>query len=132
MQGDPVEIVTSIYGAWNAGEWAFEQFHPDVEWELGMGSFDEARSSRGRDALMAYWRRFWAAWRPGAQWEIEVLQPRGEDQVLACGQLFVCGRSSGLNTTIPVFHVWTVSEGVIVRLLVCDDRASALRRSNRP
>jgi ketosteroid isomerase-like protein len=128
MQRAPVDVVTSIYGAWNAGEWGLEHFHPDVEWGFaGEGPLDEAGSSRGRDALLAYWRRFWAAWRPGARWEIEELQRSGDDQVLACGRLHVLGRSSGLETSTPVFHLWTVSEGVIVKLLICDDRTSALR-----
>ena len=128
MRQDPLEVVTSIYGTWNAGDWGLDHFHPNVEWEWrGERPFDEAGSSRGRDALLAYWRRFWAAWRPGAQWKIPELERVGDEQVLACGQLQVRGRSSGIETSIPVFHVWMVREGVVVRLLICDDRASAVR-----
>jgi ketosteroid isomerase-like protein len=124
---EPLEVVTATYTAWNAGDWGLEHFHPDVEWEVtGGGTLDQAGASRGRDALLAYWRRFWAAWKPGARWEIEELRERGAGHVLACGRLRVRGRSSGLETSIPVFHLWTVGDGMIVRLLVCDDRASAL------
>jgi ketosteroid isomerase-like protein len=131
MRQDPIEVVTSIYETWNAGDWALDHFHPTVEWEWpGERPLDEAESSRGRDALFAYWRRFWAAWRPGAQWKIEELQRMGNEQVLACGQLHVLGRSSGIETSIPVFHVWTVREGVVVQLLICDDRESALRAAD--
>jgi ketosteroid isomerase-like protein len=131
MQRDPVEVVASIYATWNAGEWGLEYFHSDVEWEFtGAGTLDESGASRGRDALLAYWRRFWDAWRPGARWEIEELQRKGDDRVLACGQLNVVGRSSGLQTTIPVFHLWRVGEGIIMRLVICEDRASALQAAD--
>jgi hypothetical protein len=83
MQRSSGEVVASIYSEWNNGEWGVEHFHPDVEWEMSSVAFDQAGRSRGREALMRYWRRFWAAWQPGARWEIEELEPIGEAQVLA-------------------------------------------------
>jgi ketosteroid isomerase-like protein len=128
MPQDATEVVSATYAAWNAGEWGLERFHPQVEWELvGQGALDQAGHTRGRDALLDYWRRFWAAWRPGARWEIEELRNFDDEQVLACGRLHAVGRSSGVETSAPVFHLWTVREGLIVRLLVCDDRATALK-----
>jgi hypothetical protein len=94
---------------------------------IGNAALDQAGSTRGRDALLEYWRRFWAAWKLGAQWEIEELRNFGDEQVLACGRLGAVGRSSGVETSAPIFHLWTVREGLIVRLLVCDDRATALK-----
>jgi ketosteroid isomerase-like protein len=126
MQGDSTGVVTAIYVLWNNGEWGLEHFHPDVEWEMSSTAFDQSGRSRGRDALMRYWRRFWGAWQPGARWEIEELDPLAEDQVLAAGRLLVVGRSSGLPTDVAVFHLWTVKEERVVRLLVFDDRESAL------
>ena len=61
MQGNPVDVVRDIYEEWNAGEWAIELFHPDVEWELtAEGTIDQSGTFRGRDALLGYWQRFWA------------------------------------------------------------------------
>lgn len=60
-------------------------------------------------------------------WEIEELERVGEDQIFACGRLLTVGRSSGLETEVPVFHLWTIRDGLIVRLLVCDDRETALK-----
>jgi ketosteroid isomerase-like protein len=127
MQRDAIEVVSATYATWNAGYWGLERFPPQVEWELtGQSALDQAGPTRGRDALLDYWRRFWGAWRPGARWEIEELRPLGEEQVLACGRLRAVGRSSGVETSAPIFHLWTVREGLIVRLLVCEDRATAL------
>jgi ketosteroid isomerase-like protein len=128
MPRDATEVVSAIYDAWNSGEWGLERFDSEVEWELiGNAALDQAGPTRGRDALLNYWRRFWAAWKPGARWEIEELRNFGDDQVLACGQLRAVGRSSGVATSAPIFHLWTVREGLIVQLIVCDDRATALR-----
>src|SRR5918992_3225843 len=107
MQRNSGEVVAAIYSQWNNGEWGVARFHPDVEWEMSSATFDQTGRSRGRDALMRYWRRFWAAWRPGARWEIEELESITEDQVLATGRLQVVGRSSGLETEVAVFHLWT-------------------------
>jgi ketosteroid isomerase-like protein len=127
MQLDPVDVVRAVYAAWNAGEWGIEHFHPNVEWELtSEGSVDQAGAAQGRDALLSYWRRFWEAWEPGARWEIQELERAGGNHVLACGRLRARGRSSGIEVSTPVFHAWTVSEGVVERLVVCDDRAAAL------
>ena len=127
MQRNSAEVVTAIYAQWNNGDWGLEQFHPDVEWEMSSAAFDQTGRSRGRDALMDYWRRFWGAWQPGASWEIEELSSLGEEQFLAAGRLLVVGRSSGLATDVAVFHLWTVDEERVVRLLVFDDRESALK-----
>lgn len=125
---DPRETVAAIYAGWNAGEWGLEHFHPDVDWELlGAGRLDQAGPARGRASLLDYWRRFWAAWRPGASWEIEELETMGDDRCLACGRLRAVGHSSGLESEIAFFHLWTVSDELVVRLLVCDDRETAMR-----
>jgi ketosteroid isomerase-like protein len=127
MQRDVIEVVTATYAAWNEGDWGAELFHPDVEWELtGKGALDQAGPRRGRDALLDYWRRFWGAWKPGARWEIEELRRVGDEEVLGSGQLHTVGRSSGVAVSDRFFQLWTVREGIIVRLLICDDRATAL------
>jgi ketosteroid isomerase-like protein len=132
MQWNARDVVAAIYSRWNEGDWGLEYFHPDVEWELtGGGTFDQAGESRGRNSLLEYWRRFWSAWKPGARWEIEVLEPLADDQFLASGRLRATGRSSGLATDTPLFHVWTVRDGLIVRLVVCDDRETALRAAGK-
>jgi ketosteroid isomerase-like protein len=128
MPRDTTEVVSATYAAWNSGKWGLERFHPEVVCELiGNAALDQAGPMHGRDALLDYWRRFWAAWKPGARWEIEELRSFGDEQVLACGRLRAVGRSSGVETSAPIFHLWTVREGLIVRLIVCDDRATALK-----
>jgi ketosteroid isomerase-like protein len=124
---DAGEVVSAIYAAWNAGEWGLEHFHPDVEWDFGKQTIDQTDAIRGREALLDEWRRFWGAWKPGARWEVEELRRLGEEQVLAVGRLHAIGRSSGIESSAPIFQLWTVREGLVVRFLGCDDRATALK-----
>src|SRR5438093_7947091 len=109
MPRDAIEVVTAIYAAWNTGDWGLEHFDPDVEWELiGKMALDQTGTIRGRDGLLDYWRRFWAAWKPGARWEIKELRRLADEQVLAGGRLHAVGRSSGVESSAPVSHLWTV------------------------
>lgn len=125
MQADPGEVVESIYAAWNAGDWGLEHIHPDVEWDVSEVSIDERARTRGRDALLAYWRRFWEAWKPGARWEVQELARLDDDRVLASGELRAVGRSSGLEMSTPFSHLWTVEDGVVVGLVVREHRSEA-------
>jgi ketosteroid isomerase-like protein len=127
MPRDAVDVVTAVYATWNAGEWGLENFHPDVEWDFGKMAPDQTYPIRGQDALLDEWRRFWGAWKPGARWEVEELRRLGEEQVLACGRLYAVGRSSGVETSTPIFQLWTVREGLVVRFLGCEDRATAMK-----
>ena len=122
----PIDVVKSLYDTWNGGEWGLEHIDPQVEWELSDAAFDQTGPMRGRDSLLRYFRRFWAAWEPGARWEIDETRPIDEPRVLCCGQIHATGRTSGLEVAIPVFHVWTVRDGLVTRLRAYDDRDSAL------
>jgi ketosteroid isomerase-like protein len=112
MPEDAIEVVTATYAAWNAGDWALERFHPDVEYELvGKWALDQNGTIRGRDELFDYWRRFWGAWRPGARWGIKDFQRLSEEQVLACGQLHAVARSSGSNRARRYFNCGPLGRG---------------------
>jgi hypothetical protein len=50
--------------------------------------------------------------------------------VVACGRLNARGRSSGIEMGTPVFHGWTVREGIVVRFVVGADRGAAVRGVN--
>jgi ketosteroid isomerase-like protein len=128
MPRDTIDVVADIYAAWNAGDWGLEHFHPDVDWDFGkVAAPDQTEPIRGRDALLDEWRRFWGAWRSGARWEVEELRPLSEEQVLVSGRLYAVGRSSGVESSAPVFHLWTVREGQVVRFVAFEDRAAAVK-----
>jgi ketosteroid isomerase-like protein len=128
MPDNAVEVVTATYAAWNAGDWGLEHFHSDAEWELiGKMALDQTGTIHGRDAVLDYWKRFWSAWKPGARWDITEVRHLGEGQVLAIGRLHTAGRSSGIESSAPVIHLWTVQDGLVVRFVSCDDRTTALK-----
>jgi ketosteroid isomerase-like protein len=128
MASDAIEVVRTTYAAWNRGDWGLEHFHPEVEFEiLGKAALDQSGRIHGRDALLGYWRRFWGAWKPGARWEIEEFRRLDDERILACGRLRAVGRSSGIESDIPVFQIWTVRDGLIVQIISCNDLATALK-----
>jgi ketosteroid isomerase-like protein len=123
---DPVGVVKATYEAWNSGDWGLERFHPDVEFQiLGGGVLDQAAPAQGRDVLLGYWRRFWGAWESGAHWLADA-QRLEAGLVLATGHLRVVGRSSGIETGLDFTHLWTVRDGLIIRLLAGEDRDEVL------
>ena len=131
MPPQAVDVVSATYAAWNAGDWALGHFHPELEWELlGRAALDQTAPGHGRDEFFAYLRRFWAAWKPGARWEVE-LKEAGPERVLAHGSLRLVGRTSGLETDVPFHHLWTVRDGVVVRFLGGDDPAPILKAAGR-
>jgi ketosteroid isomerase-like protein len=121
-------VVAAIYAAWNAGDWGLGYLDPDLQWEfMGETALDQSGRMRGREALLAYWRRYWGAWKPGARWDVDEFECLGGGQVLACGRLHAVGRSSGAAVSAEVAQLWTVQRGLVVRLLSCEDRAAALQ-----
>ena len=117
-------VVAAVYAAWNRGDWGLEHFSPEVEWALG--TLDQPGRMRGRDALLDAWRHYWGSWKPGARWEMTELEQLGHGQVLASGRLHAVGRKSGVEVRTPMFQLWTVEAGLIVRLLSFGDRVTAM------
>jgi len=62
----------------------------------------------------------------GARWEIEELLSLPDDRVLACGWMRAVGRTSGAEVKSDVAQLWTVRDGLVVRLLIGEDRAAML------
>jgi ketosteroid isomerase-like protein len=120
-----LDLVRSIYAAWNAGDWGLEHFSPDVEWSLGM--LDQPDRMHGRDALLDAWKHYWGSWKPGARWEMTELQPLGHRQVLACGRLYAVGRKSGVEVGTPMVQLWTVEAGLVMSMLSFGDRVTAMK-----
>ena len=130
MPSANLELVRSIYAAWNAADWGLEHFHPQVEWELS--GLDQTGRVTGRDGLLDYWRHYWGAWRPGSRWEVLELTCIGDSQVLAWARVQAVGRSSGVTVDAPLAQLWTVRDGLIVLLRNFQDRATALEAAAVP
>src|ERR1035437_1486561 len=82
-----LDLVRSIYAAWERGEWGRGDWgSPDIEYEYVGGP--EPRGGTGLAGLASTMRDWLGAW---DDWRVEGVEVRGIDG----GHLFVTGESSG-------------------------------------
>ena len=116
----------SIAEATAAGDWpewneAFRYIHPEIEWQtVFLGS-----TVHGRGAAARLWDEYlvWAAdYRP----TVEELESLGGDRVFAVLELTGRDKTTGREMTSRFYDIFTVREGMIVRLEEYTSRREAL------
>jgi ketosteroid isomerase-like protein len=80
---------------------------------------------RGPDATRELWRRWIEGWEQYS-WTQSNWSAVG-DNVIADVRVRATGKTSGVHVTWDHCHVWTFRDGKVVRWLLFNDRASALR-----
>jgi ketosteroid isomerase-like protein len=125
-----IQTVRGSYEALNEGNVAaaLEALHPDVVWrdspELpGGGEF------RGREEVSRFLTDFLAEWRDFHQRIDEAI--REGDRVAVIIHLTATGRASGIEVDTRYAHVWTMHDGIGVRVDAYRDPDEA-RRELRP
>jgi ketosteroid isomerase-like protein len=73
---------------------------------------------RGKDGFKRFFETWWEAWTV-LDLNVERLEDLG-DRELALVLFDGVGRSSGVKVKLPVGHLWSLREGVIVRLDALD------------
>jgi ketosteroid isomerase-like protein len=99
---------------------------PDVEWLGTIGGLDEGKLSRGHSEVIDAFVDNQQAW------ESIVIEPQrffgaGADLVVAFWHDIARGRVSGAEVETDTGVVYTVREGLVVRVQPYMDRAEALR-----
>ena len=127
MSQENVEVVRSIYAAWERGDFSSAEWaHPEIEYVLADGP--EPGSWRGIAEMAEGWRNFLDAWE---EWRGEVDEYRelDDERVLVLFRLIGRGKTSGMELGqmrtegANVFHV---RGGKVTRLVVYWDRERAL------
>jgi ketosteroid isomerase-like protein len=131
MSQDNAEIVRVQIEAFNRGDIraAIEGLAEDVEWQVpDVAALDAPASGllRGRREMIANFRRWFEAWDSYTFELTEIRGGRGET-VFVAGVHTGRGRGSGVDVTVPTFHVFTVREGKVARMRSFPDRTEALR-----
>jgi ketosteroid isomerase-like protein len=130
MPQDNVELARQAYEAWNRGDldWFLDHMTEDFEFRPGLGFSDLDAVYRGREG----WRRFAETWREA--WEdITVRVERIEDlddRIVALLTFAGVGRGSGVEVSIRVGQVATVTEGRVSKLVSTPDWDDALAAVN--
>jgi ketosteroid isomerase-like protein len=123
MSQEKIERLRALYSGWAQGNFRAggELLAPDVIFEP-MSDGHEAYI--GREAVAEQMREFLAQWsefRVEAQEMVEV----GET-VLVTERQYGKGKSSGIETEMTFYAVWTFRDGLAVRIRWESDRARAL------
>ena len=130
MSQENVEFVRRQIEAFNRGDFkgATEVLHEDVEWQVPhIATLDAPASGllRGRREVIENFGQWLEAWESFG-FEVTELRPGTGNNVFLAGIQTGRGRASGLDVTVPTFHVLTVCEGKIVRMRTFEERAEAL------
>ena len=131
MSQENVEIIRRIYVAYGRGdiEGAVAELDPEVEWSEPPRSPGAVRPYRGHEGArrsLSAWVRAWDEYRL----ELDELIDAG-DQVLAKARQIVRGKGSGIEIEQPLFSVWTLRNGKVLRLRMYHDQAEALEAAGR-
>ena len=119
--GTPIETVRRAYAAWKAGdrEGLFELLDPEMVFDLS--SFPEGSVHEGHDDMWEGWRTWRGTWER-YEVEIEELREAG-DRVFALTHIEAVSRGHGVKTEAKGVDVWTVRDGLVIRLVIYMDRA---------
>jgi len=126
MPDQRIDVVRRSFQAWNENDWdALEAaYHPDVVADPPEG-WPEGETAHGWDAVRLQFERLKDAWKDERVNVGEVERVR--DQVLAQFQWIAQGRASGVDVANPMWGLFTVRNGRIVRLKYFFNRANALK-----
>ena len=117
MSQENVDLTRQAYETWNAGqlEWLLDHMTEDFEFRPGLGFSDIDAVIHGKEG----WRRFAETWREAWE-EITVKVERIEDlddRIVALLTFEGRGRGSGVEVSVRVGHVATVTEGRVSKLV---------------
>ena len=119
-----IDAVRASYEAVNRGEIeaAMEALAPEAEWHES-GALPEPPVHRGRDAIAAFLTDFLAQWESFEQELVEVRE--SGDKIGVFIHLTAVGRDSRIEVDARYAHVWTIRDGVGVRVDAYYERANA-------
>jgi uncharacterized protein len=125
MSQENVEIVRSIYEAFNRGDWdaVFRDLHPDFELTTPARGLD-AGTFRGREEGQGYWEDFFAPYE-AVTVEPEEFFERGE-QLVVFVRTRLRPKGSGAEFEVQTGHLWTFRDGTAVSLRLFPEHEEAL------
>lgn len=127
MAGPNAELVRKVFEAHGRRDWdeVYGYYSPDIEWDGGIlwGDWGDGGVARGRDGLQEAWRRWIEAFE-FARFDAHDFVEIGDD-VLVQVRMHARGRGSGLETDQELALVWTVSDGLVVRVRAFTDLEEA-------
>lgn len=120
-----VETVRRAYAAYDRGGFdaLFAYLAVNIEWDMTKTTLD-SHVYQGHDEVRRFFAGLAKLWDTFSFTYDEYID--AGDEVLAIGRLRARGKGSGVELETPVVHIWTLSDGVAVRLQAYLDRDQAM------
>jgi ketosteroid isomerase-like protein len=120
-----VSLIRESYEALNEGrfDWLADHAPPDFELVLGSGMSERYV---GPEGVARFYAEIADAWQT-VRTDVEEVVDLG-DRVVVLGRIRNRGRTSQIEVDVVAAHLWTVEDGVPVRVELIGDRQEALRR----
>ena len=125
MSQENVEIVRRIYEAWNEGDPGLRHIHPDIEMQQTAGFVGTGGTFHGHDGVLKSGRELLDALRE-MRWTPHDFIPAPDDQVVVPFTAEAIGRTSEVSVEMRVVHVWTIQDGLAIRMLTYEALSQAL------
>jgi ketosteroid isomerase-like protein len=111
-----VEVIARGYTAWNRRDLpgTLEVISADLEFWPLPGFLDLEEVYRGKDGWKRFFETWWEAW-TALDLTIDRMEDL-DDQVLALVTFNGVGRSSGVEVKLSVAHLWSMRDGLAVRV----------------
>jgi ketosteroid isomerase-like protein len=126
MSSANVELVRSIYAAWERGDFTSSDWaHADIEFAFADGP--APGSSRGVAAMSESWRDYLSLWYD-ARVESDEYRELDDEHVLVLNREYGEGRTSGLNTSdvhARGANLFQIRDGKVVKLVLYLTQSSA-------
>jgi len=126
MSQENVEIVKTFGDAWQRGDLAaaLSIVDDEVEWH-DQAAIPDSAVHHGPEAVRRHWEQWLAPWQK-IEYETEELRGGSGDCVMVVLRRRGRGKTSGIEVTDQVIHVYTVRGDKIVRFQGYSDKAEAL------
>ena len=126
MSRENVELVRSIFAAWERGDFSSAEWaHPEIEFSIADGP--APGSWRGLAEMATGWREFLNAWEDFHADGVDEYRELDGERVLALQRFSVRGKTSGLDLRqMRGANLFEVRQGKVKRLVLYWDRERAL------
>ena len=124
MSSQNLDLVRSIYAAWEGGDYgAVEWADPEIEFVIADGL--EPGSGKGVEGMADRWRKALSAW-DDLRVEAEGYRELDDERVLVLTRMRGRGKSSGVEIVESRGSLFHVHDGMVTRLVLYWDRDRAL------
>jgi ketosteroid isomerase-like protein len=125
MSQENVDVVRRIYEAWNEGDPGLRDMHPAIELQQTARFMEAGGTFHGHDGVVESGRELLRGLRE-LRWVPHDFVSAPDGQVVVPFSAHAIGRISKVPGEMRVVAVWTIQDGLAIRMLTYEDLSQAL------